>query len=103
MKAKARAKVGAARARMQGTRGRRRPSELLAEALRLSSAKRAEMAGWLLRGRDEEERGLSKADYETAWTAEIAKRRRELERGEVQGMTPAEALRFIASDDPFDD
>jgi hypothetical protein len=61
------------------------------------------MAGLLLRSLDEEEQGLSRADYEAAWTTEIARRRRELERGEVTGMTPGEALRFIASDDPSDD
>jgi hypothetical protein len=75
--------------------------QVLAQALRLSSAARAKIAGQLLRSLDEDED--DPAEVQVAWTAELERRRRELAAGTVKPMTPDEALRFIGSDDPADD
>ncbi|SRR6266542_1409115 len=75
--------------------------QVLAQALRLSSSARAKIAGQLLRSLDEDDED-DPAVVQAAWTAELEQRRRELAAGDVQPMTPDEALRFIASDDPYD-
>jgi hypothetical protein len=76
--------------------------KVLAEALRLSTSARAEIADRLLRSLDEEEAEDPDA-VQAAWTVEIERRRRELASGTVKPMGRDEALRFIASDDPADD
>jgi hypothetical protein len=76
--------------------------KVLAEALQLSTSARAEIAGRLLQSLDDED-AEDPADVQAAWTDAIEQRRRELATGVVKPMSEAEALRFIASDDPADD
>jgi hypothetical protein len=76
--------------------------KVLAEALRLPSEARAEIAGRLLRSLDEDD-AEDPAEVQAAWTAELAQRRHELATGAVKPMTRDEALRLVASDDPADD
>lgn len=78
--------------------------KLLAEALALPAEDRELLASQLwhsLDGDDLDGDGpLSAADRDQAWTAEIARRDRELQDGSVKPMTVDEAMHFITSPDP---
>lgn len=65
--------------------------KLLEEAMRLSVRQRARLVSWLIDSLEES----YEADVEQAWIAEVHERARELETGQVRGMTWAEARRIM--------
>jgi putative addiction module component (TIGR02574 family) len=64
---------------------------LLEEALRLPIQQRARLVSSLINGLEESD----EADAEQAWIDEVHKRARELETGQVRGLTWAEARRIM--------
>ena len=68
-----------------------RERKVIEEALRLPPAGRAALAGTLIDSLDEE----VDADAEEAWSAEIARRVEELEKGEVKSVPWSEVRRSI--------
>ena len=67
--------------------------KLLEEALRLPVHQRARLLSSLIDSLEESD----EVDVEQAWIDEVHKRARELETGQVQGLTWAEARRVILS------
>jgi len=67
--------------------------KLLAEALRLAPEARAALAGQLIESLDQE----VDEDAEAAWSAEIAKRLKEIDSGQVRLVPWAQARRQILS------
>ena len=65
--------------------------KLLEEALKLPARQRAGLVSLLIDSLEESD----EADVEQAWIDEVHKRARELERGQVRGLTWAEARRII--------
>lgn len=57
--------------------------KVFAEALRLPTPARADLAAKLLRSLDDEEEGLTREEWEAAWTHEISRRVREVHDGLV--------------------
>jgi hypothetical protein len=74
------------------------PSKLRDEALRMPVEARARLAAELLRSLDEDE-DLDGAEYEAAWSSEIAERLREVEVGEVQTVPWSDARKRIVRED----
>ena len=71
-----------------------RSQELLKGAMQLPQAERAALAAALIESLDEE----VDADVEAAWSAEIARRLREIEGGSVTPVPWPEARRLIGTD-----
>jgi hypothetical protein len=67
------------------------------EALRMPVETRARLAAELLRSLDEDE-DLDGAEYEAAWSSEIAERLREVEVGEVQTVPWSARKRIVRED-----
>ncbi len=68
---------------------------LLEEALRLPTRERAELAAQLLRSLDPQNSGPGEEGWEQAWTAEIMKRLRTVDQGEVPTIDGDEALKRV--------
>jgi len=64
---------------------------LLEEALKLPVRQRAGLVSSLIHSLEESD----EADVEQAWVDEVHRRARELETGQVQGLTWAEARRIV--------
>jgi putative addiction module component (TIGR02574 family) len=72
--------------------------ELLNDAMRLPDEQRAALTAGLIESLDH---GVDE-DAEAAWSVEIARRLREVERGHVRTIPWAQAREMIAADDPPD-
>jgi putative addiction module component (TIGR02574 family) len=76
------------------------PSKLRDEAMRLPADARARLAAELLGSLDEgEDEALDPAEHEAAWSAEIARRVRQIDTGEVKPVPWSEARRRITRED----
>lgn len=69
--------------------------KVLSDAMRLSEAERAELAGRLLETLEPEE-GLCTAEEQAAsWEAEIKRRMDQLDRGDIKAIPREEAMKLI--------
>ena len=75
------------------------PSKLRDEALRLPSEARARLVAELLSSLDDEEDDLDQAEYDTAWSSEIAERLRQVDAGDVTTVPWSEARRRVVRED----
>jgi putative addiction module component (TIGR02574 family) len=76
------------------------PSKLRDEAMRLPADARARLAAELLGSLDEgDDEALDPAEYDAAWSAEIAERMRQIDSGEVKSVPWSEARRRITRED----